>query len=181
MTVPTINIVSTLNYFNSTHQRLQTTVETSKKNEINLLDVTLIQRNKKIITDWYLKPTFSGRYLNFFSQYSTCQKRGTAIGLIDSIFLLSHPSFHTKNITKAINIFLDNNYLLEFIFNTFDQRLKTLIKNNQIMKNKLTNGIYNNIINNSYSYFTIPYVPKIAEQFKNVVKNIDVKLSYYSI
>jgi len=58
----------------------------------------------KISYDWYQKPTSSGRYLNYFSQYSLCQKIGIIVSLIDRILLLSHPSFHAKNFDKIIRI-----------------------------------------------------------------------------
>jgi len=58
----------------------------------------------KIFYDWYQKPTSSGRYLNYFSQYSLCQKIGIIVSLIDRILLLSHPSFHAKNFDKIIRI-----------------------------------------------------------------------------
>ena len=31
------------------------------------------------------------------------------------------------------------------------------------------------------SYFTIPYVPHISESFKNLTKDLDVKISYFSL
>src|SRR5436190_11957656 len=89
---------------NAFHSRLQFTIEASVNNTLNFLDVTMIISNNYIIFDWYHKPTFSGRYLNYFSQHPLCQKRGTVISLIDKVFTLSHPIFHTKNFNLVINI-----------------------------------------------------------------------------
>ncbi|KYN34033.1 hypothetical protein ALC56_11646 [Trachymyrmex septentrionalis] len=36
---------------------------------LNFLDVTVIRNNELIEFNWYHKPTFSGRYLNFWSQH----------------------------------------------------------------------------------------------------------------
>jgi len=77
------------NTFNSLHPRLQFTLEIG--NKLNFLDVTLINNKGKLEFDWYKKPTFSGRTLNFLSHHPISQKRGVIINMIDRIFLLSHP------------------------------------------------------------------------------------------
>ncbi|EFN74899.1 hypothetical protein EAG_11700, partial [Camponotus floridanus] len=41
----------------------------------NFLEITIISDNNKLYFDWYHKPTFSSRYLNFLSQHPVCQKR----------------------------------------------------------------------------------------------------------
>ena len=101
-----------------------------------------------LIFDWYHKPTFSGRYLNYFSQHPVCQKRGTALCLIDRVILLSHPKFYIKNISLATKILLDNNYPVDFVFNVFHERIKTLIHRNK-------SSIIPNNNNKTKSSFTI--------------------------
>jgi hypothetical protein len=66
-------------------------------NRLNFLDVTIINNNNDVEFDWFHKPTFSGRYLNFYSQHPLSQKRDTAMGMIDRAFILSHPKYHKKN------------------------------------------------------------------------------------
>ena len=70
------------------------------------------------------KPTNSGRYLNYFSNYPLLHKKGVIIGQLDRILLLSHPKFHEKNISDLIHILLSNNYPLKFIFSTIKNRIK---------------------------------------------------------
>jgi len=36
---------------------------------LNFLDLTLFKRDGYIIFNWYHKPIFSGRFLNFYSQH----------------------------------------------------------------------------------------------------------------
>ena len=79
--------------------------------------------DETLIFDWYRKPTFSGRFLNYFSWHPLCQKIGTIIGLIDRVLLLSHPSFHKKNFDLVIKILLNNGYPLSLIFSTITKRL----------------------------------------------------------
>ena len=65
-----------LDKFNLLHPRLQFILEVGP-DRINFLDTTIIISNNKINNnkinnikfDWYQKPTFSGKYLNFLSQH----------------------------------------------------------------------------------------------------------------
>jgi hypothetical protein len=164
-----------LDVFNNIHPRLQFTFEVGRDNKLDFLDVSLILTDNHLIFDWYHKPTFSGRYLNYFSQHPACQKRGTVICLFDHVIFLSHPKFHIKNLSFAIQILLDNNYPLDFIFNVFRERIKTLIHNNKSSKNPNKN------ISESASFFTIPYIHNFSEKFNNVTRPLNVRISYQSL
>ncbi|RLU21129.1 hypothetical protein DMN91_005755 [Ooceraea biroi] len=85
-----------LNTFNSFHSRLQFTIEHSNNNSINFLDISIIFEHGNINLDWYHKPTFSGRYLNFFSHHPTSHKRGVIFGLTDKVLQISDPQFHKR-------------------------------------------------------------------------------------
>jgi hypothetical protein len=78
----------TLSTFNSFHSSLQFTIEIGG-DSINFLDITIIKGNTFLEFDWYHKPTFSGRYLNFLSAHPLSQKRGTIMGMVDSISTIS--------------------------------------------------------------------------------------------
>jgi len=172
MTVPFDSIDLTLSTFNSFHDRLQFTLELEVDRKINFLDVTLLVENGVLIFDWFHKSTFSGRYLNFYSQHPDCQKRGTIIGLVDRVFLLSHPKFHNKNLEFIIHILLDNCYPLNFIFDVLNWRLKFLFnKRARVMDETME----------SSSFFTVPFLPNITEEFRSIFKDLNVKLSYFSL
>lgn len=83
-----------LNRFNTIHSRLKFTIEVGG-NKINFLDTTILIYNKKIKFDWFHKPTFSGRYLNFLSQHLLSQKRGV-MDMIDRSFFLITPWLPTE-------------------------------------------------------------------------------------
>lgn len=142
MAVPTDSITETLNIFNSFHTRLQFTLEIENNRSLNL-DISIIVENNTLIYNWYHKPTFSGRYLNYYSQHPLCQKKGTIIGLTDRAFLLSHPRFHIANLKLIVNILLNNNYPLLLIFQTINHRLNFLI-NNSIFKKTTKNSPQDN-------------------------------------
>ena len=125
-------IDSVLEKYNSFHQRLQFTSEV-EGDKINFLDVTISINENGFGFDWYRKPTFSGRFLNFNPNHPMAQKRGTILLLVDRAFLLSDFKFHTQNLTFIINILLDNDYPLTFIFDTVNQRIKSLIRNRHIV------------------------------------------------
>ena len=85
--VPSNMIEYTKNIFNIYIEHLQFTVESSRDNRISFLDIEIIVKNNCIITNWYRKPTFSGRLLNSQSQHPKNDK--TAIFTCWSIKLLN--------------------------------------------------------------------------------------------
>jgi len=74
LAVPVEKIDFILNKFNSFHPRLQFTLERGG-DRINFLDTTIILEKNRIKMDWYHKPTFSGRFLNYRSQHPLSQKK----------------------------------------------------------------------------------------------------------
>ena len=125
LAIPSDKVNFILESFNAFHPRLQFTIEIGN-NILNFLDTTIILNDGSVEFDWYHKPTFSGRYLNFNSWHPVSQKRGVVIGLVDRAFLLSHPKFHEKNLELIVNILLDNDYPLDFIFKVIRERLRCL-------------------------------------------------------
>jgi len=75
------------------------------------------------------------------------------INMIDRIFLLPHPKFHERNLNFIIETFLNNNYLLQFIFNTIQTRLKSLF--NKRTKKQVTDILEKERIN---GWFLILYI-----------------------
>ncbi|KYN18252.1 hypothetical protein ALC57_09445 [Trachymyrmex cornetzi] len=135
----------------------------------------------KLNFDWFHKSSFSGRYLNYFSCHPVYHKVGTIIGLVGKVFSLSHPSFHSKNFKLIINILLNNDYPINFIF----EHIKKRLRNNFHRFNKVDiNNDKNEIAseNNFVKYFTIPFVPAIADKFKKFFKNNRViRLAYVGL
>ena len=98
-----------LEQFNLFHPRLQFTSEIGG-DKINFLDVIVSINGNSFIFDWYRKPTFSGRFLNFNSNHPIAQKKGIIFSLVNRAFLLSDFMFCTQNWTFIINILLDNDH-----------------------------------------------------------------------
>ena len=89
--------------------------ELENNNSINFLDLTIIKKNKSIITNWFQKLTSSGRVINVFSNHPIQQKKNIIYNLVDRALLLSQKSFHKANLRKVKTIILNNDYPLEFI------------------------------------------------------------------
>ncbi|KYN18349.1 hypothetical protein ALC57_09345 [Trachymyrmex cornetzi] len=161
--------------FNEFHPRLKFTVERGD-DRINFLDVTIFIHNNNFVFDWYRKPTFSGRFLNFLSNHPLSQKRGTVFSLVDRAFLLSDYKFHSKNLIFIINTLLDNDYPITFIFETVNQRIKHLLKSKHVTQLTSTD-ISNN--KETVSWLTVPFIPFHTEKFKRFNCN-DIRVSYRS-
>ncbi|XP_011866087.1 PREDICTED: uncharacterized protein LOC105561048 [Vollenhovia emeryi] len=177
MSVPSSLKAATLNTFNSLHKRLQFTIEEGDDKRLNFLDTTICVVDECIEFDWYHKPTFSGRYLNFSSSHPACHKLGTIKCLTDRALLLSHPRCHRKNLRFVVDVLLDNGYPLPLIFQTIRGRLKTICKN---QKSGSTNTIntHTSDTQNVKRFFNIPYIPNVSEKFRHVVQDLNLNLSY---
>ena len=64
-------------FFNEQSEALKFTIEKeSESNSISFLDLQIIRiENDFPLTNWYKKPTFSGRYINYLSHHPLSQKK----------------------------------------------------------------------------------------------------------
>jgi len=70
LSAPKDRIQLILDKFNGYHHRLKFTLETEVNHCLNFLDITLIRKDTKIITDWFVKNFFFRKILIFFIQPS---------------------------------------------------------------------------------------------------------------
>ena len=158
-----------LQTFNLLHERLHFTLEKSKNNQINYLDVSIEVANKRFIFDWHRKATFSGRYLNYYSQHPIAHKIGVVRGLVDKVLNISDPLFYQKNIELIIKILLENNYPIQLIFSTIEKGIKKFIYNN--------NG-EGNTKDKDNNYFVVPYVRNISDRFFPIANSLGLKTAF---
>jgi len=168
LAAPSSYLNNLLTKFNSFHPRLKFTLEVGG-DVLNFLDLTLIKKEGRLIFNWYRKPTFSGRFLNFHSHHPFLHKKGTIISLIDRVILLSHPEFHKDNFDFIINTLLDNGYPLNLIFSTIKRRLNYRFQKHDFHKKTISE---NSQVTNLQTFFTIPYVSSIATKFVQFFKKI---------
>lgn len=133
--------------FNNFSQHLSFTLEISNIenfHNISFLDTQLYIEDNHVITNWYHKPTWSGRYVHFLSEHDIKHKKSIIIGLVDRALKLSDSKFHNKNLKLIEKTMLENGYPLKFIKNTMNKRILKIknennidTNNKEILENKL--------------------------------------------
>lgn len=105
-----------LNIFNAYNVDLQFTIEKEVEARLPFLDMMLIRNvvDGSISTEWYMKPTSSGRILNYYSDHHYNQKINTALGLIQRVVrLTSDVNENTFAVVKKI--LSKNNYPVNIV------------------------------------------------------------------
>ncbi len=101
----------TLEIFNSINGNVQFTMEVEKERKLPYLDLLLIRNQDGTIgTDFYMKPTASGRILNYNSYHSMRLKINTATGLIKRVFSLSSVKTEEEKSTQITSVLRKNGY-----------------------------------------------------------------------
>ncbi|EFN66120.1 hypothetical protein EAG_10640, partial [Camponotus floridanus] len=70
-------------------------------------------------------------------------------------------------------ILLNNGYPLKFIFDNINQRLRHLLHDDFANKPEIEKE--------NVSYFTVPFIPSLTNNMKNIIKDTDTVLSYFSL
>jgi len=139
MIIPTTKLDSVLNIFNSYHPRLKFTYEAESDNMLNFLNTSVIKEDGgKLITNWFRKPTFSGRYINFYSNHPFQYKMNTITNLVDHAILLFDKRFHATNLEIVESILMNNGYPNSVIKKQINKRCKTIEYNRMTVINVLT-------------------------------------------
>jgi len=95
------------------------------------------------------------------------------MGMVDRVFIFSCSRFYLENLKFVIEVLLKSDYPLKFIFNTINSRLKFLLSNR--FHRKTDNNKDKNC------WFTISFIQSVSNKFKHVVKNLNIRLSFFSI
>ncbi|KYN10230.1 hypothetical protein ALC57_17645, partial [Trachymyrmex cornetzi] len=82
-----------------------------------------------------------------------------------------------KNLEHIVSTLLRNNYPIELIFNTINARLKILFHIDTIQQKESSDEIKRDCT----SWFVLPYVPKISDEFKRISKTFNTKLAFTSL
>ena len=167
--VPSNSIDHTLNTFNTYDKNLQFTVEIAQNKSISFLDLKIIiDQHRHIITNWYRKPTFSGRYLNYNSHHPLSNKIAIIYCLVDRAINLSHSSFHNDNILFIKNVLKLNDYPKKVI----DFHLKKRLKNLTFSNSRKTKTFNNKAI------ISLPYVKELELFNHHFFTQVSTKVVY---
>ena len=93
---------------------------------------------------------------------------------MDKIFYLSHHKFHQKNLEFIMKILLENDYAIDFIFNTMNFKIKTLIHRFNVNLEESQN----NAMKIKLKLFSIPFVNGISNKFKNIINGMIHRISF---
>ena len=167
--IPRSKIIAILTIFNSYHERLQFTHEIEYNSTINFLNTTVIRQDNRLITNWYRKPTWSGRYINFLSHHPFKYKCNTIYSLVDHAILLSDDRYHIDNIKIVKEILLNNGFPIN-ITNWY------IYKRINFLKSK--DGNNNDQLSDKIPYISLPYVRDVTENIAHSLKNSGIKVVY---
>ena len=105
--IPANSVEYTLKVFNEYHPDIQFTVEQEDcNNSVPFLDCRIIRSQEQhLITDWFTKKTYTGRYINFFSNHPINQKINTVTTMRNRILKLSNHAFHNVNLKKLLKLY----------------------------------------------------------------------------
>jgi hypothetical protein len=171
--VPKAKLYDILRVFNDYHPRLKFTYETEINGSINFLDTTIIREGNKLITNWYRKPTFSGRYINYFSNHPDRYKFNIITNLVDRAILLSNPCFHKSNLRTIKEILVNNGFPFEVINKYINKRINEL--NNRPITSD-SNSI--DTTNTQKNFVSIPYVKGLSENICRTLRKRDLRVLY---
>lgn len=170
-----------LSTFNNFHERLQFTIEVEVNNSLPFLDVLVIrQENGSLLTNWYHKPTFSERFLNFQSEHPLSQKINIIQNLVHRALSLSSPQFAEKNLTYIQHILTQqNNYpisLTKKIIHNIKNRSEQQQSQLQHQQQQQTLPNQTTIIP---KYYKIPYINQLSHQIGKAImdKNSNIRVT----
>ena len=138
LALPKCKIGNVLEGFNSNKFNIKFTLETEVNKSINFLDCTFLRNEEQKITcNWYRKPTWSGRCLNFDSNHSKKYKKSVIYNMVDRAVLLADKQFHRENLRLVEDTLFDNFYPQKFIRENINIRLNNLAGKEQLASNQI--------------------------------------------
>jgi len=171
MIIPATKLEFVLDIFNNYHPRLKFTYESEVNDSLNFLDVSVIRTNDKLITNWFRKSTFSGRYINFHSNHPQIYKLNAISNLVDRAILLSDKRFHEANLNIVKNILINNGYPVKLINKQINDRCKRITHDRSLNKDKT-------VKNNKNHTLLVPFIGKISYDIKRILNNlVDVRFT----
>ena len=161
-------ILKTLNEY---HNKLQFTIEHEQNNSIAFLDIKIHKLDNKLITNWYSKPTSSGRMMNYLSTQPQNQKLNTAFNFINKVLTISHDKFKDDNIKKIRTTLRKNNYPTKITNNLLDKYF------NKKTNKKLTQS---DLPPDDSQYFSISFIPTLTDnnQLKEIISSEKIKFAH---
>ena len=159
--------------FNTNPFNIKFTLEKEVDGTINFLDVSIMRKqNRKLSFNWYRKPTWSDRYLNFNSHHPLRNKKSVINNLVDRAVLVSDIEFQTSYLKLITDILEENDYPIFFIQEIINQRLLTLKQKTRLGNNHI------DINTESKPCFSIPYIEGLSEKISGILHSYNLNNAY---
>lgn len=157
---------------NGYHDNIRFTYELEERNCLPFLDLMVMIRDGRLVTNWYRKPTASGRIINYHSCHPRQQILNTAKGLISRVLKLSHTMFHKENI-RIVQDILEKN---SFPKRTIHQLTKEIMKkqNRRIVEASPSQ----NVEKEEHRFLGATFVPRVSAYINRLTKRSDSKIRW---
>ncbi|XP_044745300.1 uncharacterized protein LOC123307145 [Coccinella septempunctata] len=173
--IPRDKVQYMLELLNSYHPDLKFTYELENNCSIPYLDLLIIRKEDKIITDLYQKPTSSGRILNYKSCHAFKHKIAIIKNIKQKSITLSDPCFHQKNFLFFTQYLKNNGYPLTLINSLFYSSQNT----SQDQMSHATMISENVGEQSQIRTFKLPFVPTLTKQIVRILTNTNVRIVEY--
>lgn len=168
--VPKNKVITMQDTFNDYHPQIKFTVELEKNCELNYLDLKLIRREGKITTQWYEKPTNSGRYLNYKSSAPIKFQRNVVSNLARRVINFTNPEDRPRFIKKLKQDLQNNNYPLEFIEKLIKKETYKKYNPGPTQTNKKP------FLQDKEIVISIPYIKGVTETLQRNLNTHNIKI-----
>lgn len=175
MCIPADKIDFVVSIFNSINNNIKFTVERENHGQISFLDLLIIHDNNTIKTNWYHKPTWSGRYISFTSNLPLAYKINTISILTQKILKLSDREFHKNNFKLLVTTLSHNGYPTKIISREIS---KTIHKYRHSTQQLITNTV---TTISPQKYIGIPYIKGLYHKLKYMLKEHSFTLVGYAL
>lgn len=157
--------------FNSFNEKIKFTIEKEKGGVIDFLDVKLIRREDHITTQWHIKPTSSGRYLNFKSSAPKRYKENVVKNLTTRAITFTNPRDRPQHLQNVKTLLKDNGYPDNFVNNIIKKQINKFYNPGTKDKEK-SNGF----LKNEDTIISFPYVKGLTETISKSLKKYNIKV-----
>ena len=164
------NVNNVINAFNDFHAEIRFTHELELDSRLNFLDIGLVRcaNNDKILTSWYCKPTWIGRYVNALSEAPYKLKVNSINVLIDRALTFSNIIYRDQNLEKIRTALEKNMYKRSAINKLIKKRIYYHYNKDKYKKIKIQNNQYNKIA----------YIKGITNQICKTLNNYGIKQNF---
>ena len=171
-------VTNILNQINSTHNKIQFTMEEEENSVLNYLDLSLSRKSDgKISFKIFRNLTHTEKYLDFESNHPLEHKNSVVRSLLFRAFNLCDIDLRQQEVNHVSEALQNNGYPKSLI-RKCEQKLNSQFNNNNSQRRNDGSTRNSTQENESQSYVAIPYIPGVSERIRRVFNRYDVKVAH---